>query len=52
MATPTISIKRNGQWVPVSTLPEQEQETIRKRMAGVFRQALEQQIAIMAGNHK
>jgi hypothetical protein len=46
VTTPTISIKRNGRWVPVNSLPKEERGAIRQRMAGVFREALEQQIAL------
>lgn len=47
-ATPTISIKVEGNWVPVNTLDAEQQSNIRHRVAKVLGQAIERQIALLA----
>jgi hypothetical protein len=48
MKKPTISVRVNGEWVPIDTLPEQEIQKIKERARSVLRQAMEQQIKIMS----
>lgn len=46
--TPTISIKVDGNWVPISTLNAEQQGDIKQRVAEVLAQAIERQIALLA----
>jgi len=44
---PTISVKVNGQWVPMNTLSEEQQIEIRKRVGEVLQNAIKKQVAIL-----
>jgi len=43
---PTISIKYHGKWVPFDSVPETEQQRVRKRVGEILTEAIKQEIEI------